>query len=561
MTHTDDLLKFDFRKFLWVIWQHLKLPSPTTLQYDIAAYLSRGPRRRMVQAFRGVGKSWITAALVLWWLYCNPNERVMVVSANEKRAIDFATFVRRLIDEIEILHHLRPKDGQRDSVLAFDVGPADADQSPSLKAVGITGQLTGSRATKIVADDIEVPKNSATEQMREKLAELIKEFDAVIKPGGEIIYLGTPQTYHSIYRQLGSRGYDIRIWPAKYPTIPAMYEGRLAPKLAKHCAEMAGKPTEGERFTELDLAEREASYGRSGFALQFMLDTSLSDANRFPLKTSDLIVFDCDPEVFPSRLTWASGPQQVVTELANVGFPGDRFHRPLYIAEDVVKYQGAVMVIDPSGKGSDETAYSVTKMVHGMVIVTRCGGLSGGYDETTLKALALIAKEQKVQYILIEENFGGGMFKALLDPVLAKEYPCTTEEYRVTGQKELRIIDKLEPAMNQHRVIFDKKVIEQDLQSELKYSLLYQLTHITRDRGALRHDDRIDCLAEAVGYWIERMSRDLKDAEEAHRAKQRLEEYARLKGSLLSLTNGLPDPKARMHRPRFHSGPSVLRRH
>lgn len=560
MTIEHDPLKEDFRKFLWVIWQHLKLPSPTPLQYDIALYLAKGPKRRMVQAFRGVGKSWITAALVLWWLYCDPNERIMVVSANEKRAIAFATFVRRLIDEVEILQHLRPKQGQRDSVLDFDVGPADADQAPSVKAVGITGQLTGSRATKIVADDIEVPKNSATEQMREKLAELVKEFDAVLKPGGEIIYLGTPQTYHSIYRQLDSRGYDVRIWPAKYPTVADMYDGKLSPRLAAHCAERAGKPTEPERFTELDLAEREASYGRSGFALQFMLDTSLSDANRFPLKTSDLIVFDCDSEVFPSRLTWASGPQQVAAELANVGFPGDRFHRPLYIASDVVKYQGAVMIIDPSGKGADETAYCVTKMVHGMVIVTRAGGLAGGFDEITLKALALIAQEQKVNHILIEENFGGGMFKALLDPVLAKYYPCTTEEYRAKGQKEVRIIDKLEPALNQHRVVFDKKLIEQDLESELKYSLLYQLTHITRDKGSLRHDDRIDCLAEAVGYWIERMSRDVKEAEEAHKAKLRMEEYARLKGSLLSLTNGLHGSSVHVPKQKYHSRCSIAKR-
>ncbi|WP_270994138.1 phage terminase large subunit, partial [Listeria seeligeri] len=99
------------------------------------------------------------------------------------------------------------------SNLAFDVGPAQPDQSPSVKSVGINGQLTGSRADTIIADDIEVPKNSMTVVQREKLAELVKEFDAVLKPGGEIIYLGTPQTEESLYNKLPERGYVIRIWP------------------------------------------------------------------------------------------------------------------------------------------------------------------------------------------------------------------------------------------------------------------------------------------------------------------------------------------------------------
>ena len=49
---------------------------------------------------------------------------------------------------------------------------------------------------------------------------------------------------------------------------------------------LIGEPTDPNRFSEFDLLEREANYGRSGFALQFMLDTRLSDAKRYPLKVS-----------------------------------------------------------------------------------------------------------------------------------------------------------------------------------------------------------------------------------------------------------------------------------
>jgi hypothetical protein len=70
-----------------------------------------------------------------------------------------AVFIRRLIDEVPQLHFLRLRTGGgvRDSVLAFDVGPPDAAPAPSVSAVGITGRLTGGRATLLVADVIEVP--------------------------------------------------------------------------------------------------------------------------------------------------------------------------------------------------------------------------------------------------------------------------------------------------------------------------------------------------------------------------------------------------------------------
>ena len=50
---------------------------------------------------------------------------------------------------------------------------------------------------------------------------------------------------------------------------------------------LVGQPTDTLRFSDFDLLEREASYGGSGFALQFMLDTRLSDAQRYPLKVDE----------------------------------------------------------------------------------------------------------------------------------------------------------------------------------------------------------------------------------------------------------------------------------
>lgn len=528
-TGSEKRMHDHFILFAAMIWIHLGLTSLTWIQADIGLFLQNGPRRRIIEAFRGVGKSWITAAYVLWLLYRNPQHKIMVVSASKERADAFSIFVKRLISDVPLLKFLEAKDGQRDSNIAFDVGPAQPDQSPSVKSVGITGQLTGSRADTIIADDVEIPKNSATEQQREKLGELVKEFDAVLKPGGEIVYLGTPQTEQSLYNVLPERGYVAKVWPARFTNGLDekgidRYKGALASVIVNQLltdADLVGRTTEPERFTDIDLLERELSYGKSGFALQFMLDTSLSDANKFPLKIRDLICMDLDKKIAPVQLTYASGPQQELDGIPNVGLNGDRLYAPLYVSKDHVEYQGTVMIIDPAGRGKDETAYCVAKQLNSMVYITAWSGLQGGYDMATLKALAEIAKDHSVNEIWVESNFGDGMFSALFDPVLASIHPCHLEEYRVTGQKELRVIDKLEPALNQHRVVIDRKVAEHNSEAEnTSYNGLYQLSHITKDRQSLKQDDRVDVLAEAVGYWMDRLKVDAESQEKKHKAKQ-----------------------------------------
>ena len=513
----------DFRNFLYVTWKHLNLPQPTPVQYDIANYLQNGPRRLVIEAFRGVGKSYITSAFVVHQLLLNPEIKVLVVSASKNRSDDFSTFTQRLINDMPVLHHLKPREEQRSSKISFDVGPAGPSHSPSVKSVGITGQLAGSRADIIVADDIEIPNNSATQLMREKLGEAVKEFDAILKPDGRIIYLGTPQTEMSLYEELPNRGYEARIWPARYPSeaVRSRYSGRLAPLVAdlldKDTEALTGHPTDPKRFTDDDLLERELSYGRSGFSLQFMLDTSLSDADRYPLKLNDLIIMPLDNDKAPEKIVWGRNPQHELKDLPNLGLAGDKLYGPQDTVGSWIDYTGSIMAIDPSGRGQDETAYCVVKMLNGQLFVTDAGGVKGGYNKETLETLSVIAKRNKVNEIIVESNFGDGMFTELLKPVLHKIYDVTINEVRHSKQKELRIIDTLEPVLNQHRLIIDPKVIEKDWQSVQnysqekapKYTMAYQMTRITKDRGALAHDDRLDALSMAVAYWVEQMAADV----------------------------------------------------
>lgn len=516
-----DPLATDFRNFLWLLWQYINLPEPTAVQYDIAKFLQHGPDKICIEAFRGVGKSFITSAFVLWCLYRNPQLKIMVVSASKNRADNFVTFTLQLINMVPDLAHLKPKSNQRQSRVEFDVGPATPDQTPSVFAKGIDSQLTGGRADIIVSDDVEVMNNSMTVDMRDKLTEKTKEYSAILKPlpTSRIIYLGTPQTEDSIYNKLPST-FTKRIWPAQVPTVEecAVYGDDLAPMIQKMVVEgLFGQPTDPARFDIDDLLARRAEYGAAGYQLQFMLNTRLSDEERYPLKLKNLIVQEVPNHQAPYEVFWLPNPDRMLKDLPANGMAGDRYFSPAGNGQQFAEYQHRVMSIDPSGRGADETGYAVGFNLASNIWVPAAGGLPGGYEPETLEELVVIAKRHKVQTIVIESNFGDGMFARLLEPVLRKHSVLAElVEVRHSTMKEHRIIDTLEPVISGHRLVVDPEVIQGDDKTIQSYepairkhkSLFHQMTHICKEKGALRHDDRLDALAILVAHFVELMNQD-----------------------------------------------------
>ena len=512
---TLKLLKDDFKLFLQALWSELDLPNPTRAQYAIADYLQHGPKRLQIQAFRGVGKSWITGAFVLWTLFNNSEKKIMIISASKERADNMSIFLQKLIIETPWLVHLRPKsDDSRWSRISFDVA-CSPHQAPSVKSVGITGQLTGSRADLMILDDIEVPGNSMTEFMREKLLQLCTEAESILTPkqDSRIMFLGTPQTTFTVYRKLAERSYKPFVWPARYPRKVSQYEGLLAPQLVDDIDQGAEKwDVTDDRFDNEDLIEREASMGRSNFMLQFMLDTSLSDAEKFPLKCADLIVTSVNPSTAPESVVWCSDPQNVIKDLPTVGLPGDYFYSPMQLQGTWDPYQETICSVDPSGRGSDETAAAYISQRNGFLYLHDMRAYRDGYSDNTLLDILKGCKKYGVSKLLIETNFGDGIVSELFRKHLQQtKQNIDIEEVRANVRKEDRIIDSLEPVLNQHRLVIDRAVIEWDFKSNpqaapeerLLYMLFYQMSRMCREKGAIRHDDRIDALAQGVQYYTD----------------------------------------------------------
>ncbi len=519
MNDTLTALQGDFKLFLQALWDQLDLPQPTRAQYAIADYLQNGPKRLQIQAFRGVGKSWITGAFVLWTLFKDPEKKIMIISASKERADNMSIFLQKLIIETPWLKHLRPKsDDARWSRISFDV-LCSPHQAPSVKSVGITGQMTGSRADLMILDDIEVPGNSMTELMREKLLQLCTEAESILTPKDDsrIMYLGTPQTTFTVYRKLAERNYRPFIWPARFPKDITQYEGLIAPQLQEDIDNGAEKwdSTDPDRFDNEDLLERESSMGRSNFMLQFMLDTSLSDAEKFPLKMADLVVTSVNPTEAPDNVIWCSDPQNVIKDLPTVGLPGDYFYSPMQLQGEWTPYQETICSVDPSGRGSDETAACYISQKNGFLYLHEVRAYRDGYSDSTLLDILKGCKKYNATTLVVETNFGDGIVSELFKKHIQQtKQQIFIDEVRANVRKEDRIIDSLEPVLNQHRLVVDRGVIEWDYrsnqdsppESRLLYMLFYQMSRMCRMKFAVKHDDRLDCLAQGVKYFTDALS-------------------------------------------------------
>jgi hypothetical protein len=138
-----------------------------------------------------------------------------------------------------------------------------------------------------------------------------------------------------------------------------------------------------------------------------------------------------------------------------------------------------------------------------------------GYTDSTLLDILEGCKKFNATTLLIESNFGDGIVAELFKKHLINtKQAIYIEETRANVRKEDRIIDSLEPILNQHRLICNRSVIDWDYNSNkdaapeqrLLYMLFYQMSRMCREKFAVKHDDRLDCLAQGVQYFTDALS-------------------------------------------------------
>ena len=579
----------DFRNFVTVAWAALGYRPPTFGQLSLARTIQEGldtenQTSLIIEAFRGIGKSVILGCVPPWLLMWDNRLNFMITSAQADKAEQFASYCRRLIRDMPILEHLRPGPEDRAGAKAFDVHGAPNSQTPSLRSVAVFGTYTGGRADCIFGDDLEAPNTSETQGQREKLWARTGEFVDLLKPQAEslhkIVYLGTNHTEDSYYlRLVRERGAKLFIFPARYPSpdLRKYYAESFHPDLADRLDSGGYRdtgsglwvpireddPTDPERFSDADLLLKRTDKGTESereWNMQYMLDPRVADQERYPLKVRDLMVDDLDAHRAYELYVWSNDPRQRLKEdeVESVAFNGDHFHRPALKEGTLLPYTVKKLFVDPSGKGRDETAWCVLAALNGYYFVLDWGGYLDGFGEDTLRGLTATAKQFQVNGIYIESNFGNGMFAKLLQPVLHREYRCGIEEEHSTGQKELRICDALQPALANHRVVMSLAAIRKDYAKvpaveshrQAAYRGIYQLTRMTREKGALAHDDRVEVVAMGVNHFVKQAALD---------AQERLEARSARTGKIVEAFWRTPVPKGKIGLRRSNPGPRKSR--
>ena len=492
----------DFRNHLYFCFKHLGLGEPTRIQYELARQIQEGPDDQIIAAGRGTGKSTITACLASWEWLKNPNCTFLVLSNTQGKAIDFVSQARKILSVVPYCVHLIPGDTDKDNALGFNVAiRTKFTQDLSCAARGITGQITGLHADRIILDDIEIAGKNETPIGKENLLKKLNELESIRNKPSRVIFLGTPHYQDSIYNVLKG-SYPMIKYPAEMPNPTVPHEVEDVASWVLELNIEPGDATQPERFDRAELAARQAKMGPSAYALQYRLITSLADADRYPLKLRDLIVMDVDPQVGPDRVIWQG--QNPLSGIPMFGISGDLIPEPMHISHNFMPYQHMHMSIDPSGRGTDKTGICVSSVLGGIIYIHELLGIDGGYDDATLTRIAKIVNEYNIPLIRVEANFGDGLFTKVLTPFITDRCgKVGIEEFKVTGQKELRIIETLEPVMSMHRLVIARKAIR-DEENQM------QITRLHRGRGALKHDDRVDSLASAVDFYKDHMVVDTK---------------------------------------------------
>lgn len=533
-----------FVPFLVTVMKALGFAT-TAIQKDIGSFLEFGPHDLMVQAQRSQAKTTITAIFAIWCLIHNPHWAVLIISAGGKQANEISTLIVKLIINLPILECMRPDKsaGDRTSVEAFDIHHSlkGINKSPSVACAGVTANLQGKRGNLLIADDVESQKNSRTAMMRELLLQQMRDFASIVQ-NGRIVYLGTPQSDASVYNTLPQAGFTVRIWPGRYPTPEQMdnYGDMLAPCIRSALeadGDLAegggldgkqGKPTDPELLGEEALVLKERKQGPAFFQLQHMLSTKLADEMRYPLKPINLVVMRLGERLPVHLVRGMSHEHRRAYQVGTVRFD---VSSPQYVSAETALPAGRVMRIDPAGggKNGDETAYAVVDQLGGNVYVRSVGGVPGGYSQDNLQAIADVAAKWKPDRIIVEKNLGHGAYTQILLPILRQAgVLCAVEDVFETGQKELRIIETIEPIAGRGSLVFDEDVFLNDWASTSHhpadkrqlFTLMFQYTKVTRDRGALVKDDRLDALAGAIGYWVGALGQDAQLQEMAIKAAE-----------------------------------------
>jgi hypothetical protein len=446
--------------------------------------------RVLILASRGTGKSLITAQFVCWKLFRNHLEMALCVSKSDNQAKALLKGIKSFIISCPMLECLKPDEKGLDSATQFEVKAAigKLGMFTSVFSCGLTGQLTGKRASILIADDVETPRNSATVELVDTLQEQVGEFQHIMVPGAKLIYLGTPQSVFSLYGRL-ARNPEFKVFRAQI-----FAQDDIDGKTEIDSLWPA-------RFSADQLMKTKRSISKIAWRLHYAIDLDETIQHERPLQLKELPVLDwpADATHLPVAIS--------ITDKKLDGFPtgsadlqADWWLEAIPSSEHVAPISITTLAVDPAGglkgKGDAVGTAVISITSGGRGILRHLEGVRADTTQAAIARVAAIGHEFSVNHVVVEET-SASLFGHQLSTVMASRgYPAIPESVSGSNQKKgSRIISTLGPVMGTGRLIILKSVLE----SEGGREFVNQMTAASWDgRIGIRNDDIVDAVSWAV---------------------------------------------------------------
>ncbi|MBI4031060.1 MAG: phage terminase large subunit [Proteobacteria bacterium] len=409
-----------FKIFL-AVWNRMQGQGTPAIHFRMAEWLESAweteDRRLLLLAFRSSGKSTICGLFAAWLLRRNPDLRILVLAADLTLARKMARNVKKIIERHPLTADLKPPRADQWGADRFTVNRNLELRDPSVLAKGITTNITGSRADVIICDDVEVPNTCDTAEKRADLRERLVESDFVLVPGGTVLYIGTPHSWHSIYAD-----------------VPRGETGEERPfldgfsRLSIPVTDEEGQSAWPERFTDTDIARMKRSAGPNKFASQMMLT---------PVNIAE-------GRLDPSLLRFYGGSLHYSEELGEMYLNGRRI-------------VSASAWWDPSfgGKGSDASVLAAiftdehgNRYLHRVEYIRNSECDPAPPAEQQCRKAAFAAQMLRLPSVAVEMNGIGKFLPAILRKEMAKiRAGCAVREMHSRVNKDIRILEAFDAVM------------------------------------------------------------------------------------------------------------------
>lgn len=433
----------------------------------------------VLRCFRGFGKSTILAVHNAWRYYEDPTYRILHQGDQDGTAYKTSRDTKAVLSRHPLTAHMA--NGMRGDVAFWWVPGSTDERNPSMQAAGITSNITSSRADEVQNDDVEVPRNIATPEAREKMRYRLSEQTHILVPGGRTLYIGTPHTHDSLYDEMERMGADcltikmfeqeFRIEPGEAKEFAIKFEPEIVfsgigeftkvlergkdyryqngtisfaepPTTVIDCYAGCAWP---ERFTVAELIKRRQK-----------CRTLNEWDSQYQLHSKPIGNVRLDPELL---LAYADEPRLVFANNDAALFLGG------------VQLVGASTYWDVSlGKlKSDASALSVvfTDQI-GRLYWHVCKALAGDLD-AQCKAVVEVVRKYSLGSVTVEVNGPGGFVPATLRGHLKKaNLECGVTEQFSTVNKQKRILDAIEAPLSSRFLWAHVDVIDGPMWDQMK---------------------------------------------------------------------------------------------